>query len=123
MRTSWSPRLYANSGSGTSNPKLRGEIRDREELIAPGSVWEKQESAAQLIPLCHEFPPAAAAQIHGTGLGLSLAKNIAEAMQGHLTVVSEPGRGTTFTLHLPCLVSPSSLPELGGGLLNPQTRD
>jgi signal transduction histidine kinase len=41
------------------------------------------------------------AQIHGTGLGLSLARNIAEAMQGQLTVVSEPGRGTTFTLHLP----------------------
>lgn len=42
-----------------------------------------------------------AAQIHGTGLGLSLAKNIAEAMRGELTVVSDPGRGTTFTLHLP----------------------
>jgi signal transduction histidine kinase len=42
-----------------------------------------------------------AAQIHGTGLGLSLAKNIAEAMHGELTVVSEPERGTTFTLHLP----------------------
>jgi signal transduction histidine kinase len=46
------------------------------------------------------------AQIHGTGLGLSLAKNIAEAMQGQLTVVSHPGRGTTFTLHLP--VSPNA---------------
>jgi signal transduction histidine kinase len=42
-----------------------------------------------------------AAQIHGTGLGLSLAKNIAEAMRGELTVVSDPGRGTTFTLLLP----------------------
>ena len=42
-----------------------------------------------------------AAQIHGTGLGLSLAKNIAEAMRGELTVVSEPGKGTTFTLRLP----------------------
>jgi signal transduction histidine kinase len=42
-----------------------------------------------------------AAQIHGTGLGLSLAKNIAQAMRGELTVVSECGKGTTFTLHLP----------------------
>jgi signal transduction histidine kinase len=46
---------------------------------------------------------ATAAQIHGTGLGLSLAKNIAEAMRGQLTVVSRPGEGTTFTLRLPAL--------------------
>ena len=43
----------------------------------------------------------AAAQIHGTGLGLPLAKNIAEAMNGRLTVSSEPGKGSTFVLHLP----------------------
>ena len=35
------------------------------------------------------------------GLGLALAKNIAEAMHGRLTVQSEPGVGSRFTLHLP----------------------
>jgi signal transduction histidine kinase len=43
-----------------------------------------------------------AAHIHGTGLGLPLAKNIAEAMKGQLTVVSVSGGGSTFSLHLPC---------------------
>jgi signal transduction histidine kinase len=41
-----------------------------------------------------------AAQIHGTGLGLPLARSIAEAMGGKLTVESKPGVGTVFTLHL-----------------------
>jgi signal transduction histidine kinase len=45
----------------------------------------------------------AAAQIHGTGLGLPLAKSIAEAMHGELTVKSALGKGSTFTLHLPCI--------------------
>jgi signal transduction histidine kinase len=50
----------------------------------------------------YRSPSVAAAQIHGTGLGLALARRIVEAMRGQLTVASEPGRGSTFTLHLPC---------------------
>jgi len=40
------------------------------------------------------------AQIHGTGLGLSLAKHFADAIGGSLSVVSKVGVGSIFTLHL-----------------------
>jgi signal transduction histidine kinase len=43
---------------------------------------------------------ARAAQIKGTGLGLAVAKQIAETMGGALTVQSTPGKGSTFTLRL-----------------------
>ena len=40
-------------------------------------------------------------QVEGTGLGLSLSKNLLEMMQGSLQVHSEPGHGCCFTLQLP----------------------
>jgi signal transduction histidine kinase len=52
------------------------------------------------------------AQIHGTGLGLALARQVAESMGGALTVVSEAGRGSTFTLSLRCAVSAADAPAL-----------
>lgn len=41
---------------------------------------------------------------NGTGLGLPAAKRIVEEHQGTLSVVSEPGRGTSFSIWLPLVV-------------------
>lgn len=41
------------------------------------------------------------ADVSGVGLGLYLAKNVMERMGGRITVQTEVGRGSTFTLHLP----------------------
>lgn len=60
-------------------------------------------SAAHLYKIFQPFyrtPDVVAAQIHGTGLGLSLSTRIAESLGGRISVVSELGKGSTFTLHL-----------------------
>ena len=47
----------------------------------------------------------------GSGLGLSIAKAIAEKMNGLIALESEPGRGCTFYLDLPELIGEEAAPQ------------
>lgn len=55
----------------------------------------------QIFEPFYRSPEARRAQIPGTGLGLSVCKHLAEAMGGWVSVNSEVGVGSIFTLHLP----------------------
>ncbi len=50
----------------------------------------------------------------GTGLGLSQAYGIVTEHQGHITVESRPGSGTTFALYLPALAGGGTAAEVEG---------
>jgi len=80
---------------GLTGKEVQISVSDRGIGIAP-------EEIRHIFEPFYRSPSVTAAQIHGTGLGLPLAKSIVEAMNGQVTVKSAPGRGSTFTLHLPC---------------------
>lgn len=59
------------------------------------------EDLQRIFDPFYRSPAVTGEQIHGSGLGLSIVKSIAEAMGGKLTVQSELGKGSSFSLHLP----------------------
>ncbi len=76
---------------------------EKEVLISvedrgPGIASQDQ---AQIFEPFARGQAAIDAQIPGSGIGLSLVRSAAEAHRGTVTLESRPGRGSTFTLHLP----------------------
>jgi signal transduction histidine kinase len=64
-------------------------------------------TAEQMGKLFQEFSQASSAtasKYGGTGLGLAISKRFCQMMDGDITVESEPGRGSTFTIRLPRIV-------------------
>jgi signal transduction histidine kinase len=82
-------RLWAEA----EGESVRIHVRDTGRGIDP----EKHE--AIFDPFVQLTPEGALAQ--GVGLGLSISRELARAMQGELSVRSAPGEGSTFTLTLP----------------------
>ena len=64
-------------------------------------------SGEQMAKVFEEFTQADSSttrKFGGTGLGLTISKKFCQLMGGDITVESEEGRGTTFTVELPAVV-------------------
>jgi signal transduction histidine kinase len=79
----------------------KGETQVQISVLDRG-IGIAAEDLPHIFEPFYRSPSVRRSQIHGTGLGLALAKQVAESMGGTLTVASEPGRGSTFTLSLRC---------------------
>jgi two-component system, NtrC family, sensor kinase len=79
----------------------------------------------QMTRLFHEFSQADAEvtrRYGGTGLGLALSRRLCRMMGGDISLESEAGRGSTFTIRLPASVAePSAEAAAVGGAARPAT--
>jgi signal transduction histidine kinase len=89
-----------------------GEVRLKAKRVADGRDWIElavADSGIGMTPeqqakLFEEFSQAdktTAQRFGGTGLGLAITRKLARMMGGDVTVASEPGKGSVFTVRLP----------------------
>jgi GAF domain-containing protein len=89
-----------------------GEVKLRARRVRNGRDWIEMaiaDSGIGMTPdqqakLFQEFAQAdatTAQKFGGTGLGLSITRKLARMMGGDVTVASEPGKGSVFTVRLP----------------------
>jgi len=104
----------------------KGRVTLRAERLPPGPDSETDRVRVSVIDNGPGIPPeeqetifekfrqldAAHTREHsGTGLGLAIARELASLIQGQIQLVSEPGRGSMFSLIVPVSLDPERIAE------------
>ena len=74
---------------------------DVELSVKDTGIGISKEKLAKIFESFTQADSSTTRKYGGTGLELTISKSIAELMQGNLSVKSEAGNGSIFTLHLP----------------------
>jgi signal transduction histidine kinase len=82
---------------------LRTELSGEEILVnvTDTGIGIPEGQLEQIFTRFHQVETGMARTYGGAGLGLAIARRIAELHGGTLTAISREGEGSTFTLHLP----------------------
>jgi adenylate cyclase len=89
-----------------------GEVKLRARKVVNGGNWIEfavadtgigmpPEQQAKLFGEFTQADATTAQRFGGTGLGLAITRKLARLMGGDVTVASEPGKGSVFTVRLP----------------------
>jgi len=105
-------QILLNLLSNASKFTKQGEVALRVRKVADGRDWVELAvadtgigmTAEQQAKLFQDFTQAdslTARRYGGTGLGLAISRKLARMMGGDVTVASEAGKGSVFTVRLP----------------------
>ncbi len=92
-----------HGGTGRTQPEIAVSLRAVANGHAPAVEVVIADTGVGIAPeaLARVFEPYFTTKKHGTGLGLALVRQTIHDHGGTVTVASEPGRGTAFTVTLP----------------------
>jgi two-component system phosphate regulon sensor histidine kinase PhoR len=79
--------------------------------VSDNGIGIKREDLSRIFDKFYRVKSAETRQIVGTGLGLSIVKSMVDAHLGSISVESEVGKGSTFTLLFPIESGPTTCRE------------
>ena len=89
---------------GKVNLKARRLVEGRDWIeiaVADTGIGMTPEQQVKLFEEFTQADRTTAQRFGGTGLGLAITRKLARMMDGDVTVTSEPGKGSVFTVRLP----------------------
>ena len=93
---------FTKEGEVKLQARRMADGRDGIELsVSDTGVGMTPEQQAKLFEEFTQADATTAQRFGGTGLGLAIARKLARMMGGDVTVTSEPGKGSAFTVRLP----------------------
>ena len=96
---------FTSSGSVVLRVAPDAESRFLDFSVEDTGIGISSETIRHLFKPFTQVDMTSTRAFGGTGIGLVISKRLAEAMGGSVTVVSTPGKGSTFTFHLPLEIS------------------
>ncbi|WAP52235.1 PAS domain-containing sensor histidine kinase [Arthrobacter sp. ATA002] len=103
---------YSPGGGTVTVRARRSAAHTRIEIADPGIGMTEAEQG-EVFTKFFRSATARRAAIPGVGLGLVISRKIIEEHHGTITLRSEPGRGTVFTVTLPVAQAPENFVPLG----------
>ena len=93
---------FTKEGEVKLQARRMADGRDGIELsVSDTGVGMTPEQQTKLFEEFTQADASTAQRFGGTGLGLAIARKLARMMGGDVTVASEPGKGSVFTVRLP----------------------
>jgi signal transduction histidine kinase len=93
---------FTKEGEVKLNARKLVDGRDWIELaVADSGIGMTPDQQAKLFEEFTQADATTAQRFGGTGLGLAITRKLARMMGGDVTVKSEPGKGSVFTVRLP----------------------
>jgi signal transduction histidine kinase len=93
---------FTKGGEVSLRVRKVGNGRDMVELaVADTGIGMTPEQLAKLFQEFSQAEASTAKKYGGTGLGLAITRKLARMMGGDVTVASESGKGSVFTVRLP----------------------
>jgi CheY-like chemotaxis protein len=97
--------LLSNATKFTTNGKIGFSVRRSGDMmvfsVSDTGIGIRPDQMAKLFREFSQADSGTTRKYGGTGLGLSISKRFAEMLGGEISVESEFGKGSTFTVRLP----------------------